>query len=172
MSRQSSMSGMRLCRDNPALSRQSPVAPTRARSVEQGSLSRALVRACCAVLSPHNFCIATQGLLASVVPYRNSGLGHDIEPKGLSRDRENLCRDPSHPVPTPNLITPLKFCRDTGQAIFVSTGLPPRHGRTQNFSCAHAGARHTLVATLVRVRCHLITAQKTLSHCRVQGALS
>ena len=157
-----------VCRDRTSLSRQSPIVPTRARSVVRGSLSHAcpvrilvsrlscarlpaLVRTCCVVLSRYNFCVTTQSLPALTTLCHDSPLSHlpahirscadpcyapvlrttahagahplcrliatqgllalttlyrDTGSKGLCRDRENLCRNPSHPVlvPNPNLV--------------------------------------------------------------------
>ena len=112
-------------RDRASLSRKSPIAPAHARSVACGSLSliRALVvctvaragaRPLCRPFTTKNFCVTTQGLSALAMPYRDSSLGHDTRPKGLCHDRENLCHDPSHPVPTPNPVATPKFCHDTG----------------------------------------------------------
>ena len=74
---------------------------------------RALVPAHCIVLSRHNFCVTIQGLQALTTPCCDTGHGRDTRLKGLCRDRENLCNDPSHPVPAPNPVTTPKFSRNT-----------------------------------------------------------
>ena len=60
----------------------------------------------------------------------------------LSRQRI-LCHDLSHPVPAPNPIATLKFCRDMGPRVFVTSTLCCRSShahlpvaRTQAGSCA------------------------------------
>ena len=64
--------------------------------------------------------VATQGLLALTTLCRdlghgrNLGHGRDTRSKGLCCDKENLCRDPNHPVPTPNPVATPKFYRNTG----------------------------------------------------------
>ena len=57
----------------------------------------ALVHPRCAVLSGHNFCVATQSLPALTTPCCDTGHGRDTGSKGF-------CRDPSHPVPTQTLL--------------------------------------------------------------------
>ena len=43
--------------------------------------------------------VATQGLPTLTTPCRDTGHDRDTRSKGLCRDRENLCCDPSHPIP-------------------------------------------------------------------------
>ena len=69
------------------------------------------------------FCRDTIAMLrhkALTISCRDTVHDHDTESKGLRRDREALCRDPSHPVPTPNLVATRKFCRDTGLRVSVA----------------------------------------------------
>ena len=74
---------------------------------------RVLVPAHCIVLSRHNFCVTTQGLPALTTPCCDTSHGLDTGLKGLCYDRENLCNDPSHPVPAPNPVATPKFSRNT-----------------------------------------------------------
>ena len=120
-------------RDRDSLSRQSPIAPALPLSVVCGSLSSAGTHACrargctcwcvppcalvCArwaVLSRHNFCVATQVLPALTTSCHDTDHGCDTRSTGFCRNRENLCRDLSHPVPAINLVATLRFYRDTG----------------------------------------------------------
>ena len=58
--------------------------------------------------------VATQGLPALTTPCRVTSHNRDIGLEGLCCDKENLCRNPSHPVPALNPFVTQKFYRDTG----------------------------------------------------------
>ena len=118
---------------------------------------RALVCARCTVLSRHNFYVATQGLPALTTPCRDTGHGRGTGSKGLCRDRENLCHDPSHPVPTLNPIatrgqvisiaTENSLLRQMGYGQSVATGIFYRN-RPFASSCPRA---HGILVAHVRV---------------------
>ena len=101
-------------------------------------------------------------------PCRDTGHGHDTGSKGLYCDRENLCHDPSHPIPPLNPVATPKFCRDmepsnlcqyrgamgnmSRQGFSFVIGPLPRHARGHSVVCK---------ISVARLSCALLLALRT-----------